>query len=234
MAARLAQRPTLPPILPKSQPLVLPQHLASCCVLSLLPIQSNKWIDHSGNGIHGTNHGASPSAKGRHGFTWSFDGVDDHFNCGNSTVLNFSDYITIATWIYSYTQAQPRIIASKYNTNWSTIWNGWVLQQDSRWIYFYYSDGTYPRISITSSTQISSNTWYFVVIVISTYTGKLYLNGVLDKTESESKSINYSTASLKIAEYGNADFWGLIDTFLIFNEALDASDILALYNATKA
>ena len=57
--------------------------------------------DISGNGNHGTVHGASISADrfGQENQAYFFDGVDDYIDLGNSTSLNPANLITVSAWV---------------------------------------------------------------------------------------------------------------------------------------
>jgi len=62
-----------PSKLPLRRPLRRPFKLDSACVLCLMPIEGNKWVDWSGNGNHGTIDGAVWSANGPQGKNLKFN-----------------------------------------------------------------------------------------------------------------------------------------------------------------
>ncbi len=99
-----------------------------------------------------------------------------------------------------------------------------------------YSSGG-QAYSFTSNATINLNTWYFVALTrTTTDSGKLYLNGLLDKTGTfPSGTLAVNNDLLRIGESGGfVRYWnGLIDDVRIYNRALSAAEIAAIYNATK-
>jgi len=76
----------------------------------------------------------------------------------------------------------------------------------------------------------SLNEWHFVV---GTYDGsqiKLYTDGTLSSSTPKTGAITPATT---VSYIGRLDFNGKIDDFRIYNRALSAAEIIALYNASR-
>ncbi len=106
----------------------------------------------------------------------------------------------------------------------STLWMG------------YASDGSLAisnsNVDIKSSTISSSTSWQHLVAVVSGGTLRAYMNGVLVGSASMGSR---AADTLLLGEYigyiGTFSFPGIIDDVRVYNRALSASDIAALYAA---
>lgn len=233
MATRLAPRPILPATKPPPQPITLPPRLATNCVLDLQTIQSTKWVDRSGHGNHGTNYGATPTAKGRNGFAWEFDGVDDKLDCGNDASLNLTTSFSISAWINVTTWTTNNGIVTRMTA--SHVRNWVIYLYDNNEIGVLIGTGAdYDRIT-SAGNNLDVNQWIHITY---TYDGtsRLYINGAVQANTSTAVLVGLQSTPLNIGvKYtSNASpFEGLIDEVNLFTIALSASDISALYEAGK-
>jgi hypothetical protein len=76
------------------------------------------------------------------------------------------------------------------------------------------------------STTLSLNTWYCGAVTFSNVSGwKLYLNGILDGSNSNTTTFN-NDGELRIGAFGNPNnFSGRIPLALVYNRALSAYEI---------
>ena len=85
-----------------------------------------------------------------------------------------------------------------------------------------------------ASTFPGLNQW---VMVTATYDGnaaKMYINGVLGGSSNISSSVTSTNMFIGASNSGGyQDFPGLIDDVRIYNRALSAAEVQALYNAEK-
>jgi hypothetical protein len=92
-------------------------------------------------------------------------------------------------------------------------------------------------LGINSISTFNANTWYFIAF---TYNGSMldiYVNGQLDKSLATTQGIG-SPASFATGighSNGAGGFWwnGLISDVRLYNRALSAAEIQAIYNAEK-
>ncbi len=93
--------------------------------------------------------------------------------------------------------------------------------------------------NVTAGTTYSANytftigTWYHIVVTQTGSTIATYINGTSLGSQTV-QPVSTGSTSNAIGSYANASFANdIIDDVRIYNRALSASEILALYNATK-
>ena len=187
-----------PPPLPPKQPF----RLHPSCVLALLPQQDAVWWDYSGYGNHGVPHGPKPTAKGRYGFAWEFDGVDDYVVVRNDPSLNFgTGDFTLQARIYSrgfrWQGSAWNVILSKHTLAlYPATFYGFYTTSDNR-AYFVVNDHKWLAVS----TTVIKDDWYHLVGTRRGDTLEIFVNGVLEDTGGTSASVD-SPEPLRIPRDG--------------------------------
>jgi hypothetical protein len=180
--------------------------------------------DKSGLANHGVNYGATYTA-GRKGQAANFDGAS-YIEILNSASLDFStdSVFSISLWSKVEDLSKRRYILTRGD--------GFNLQIDENFYRLYL--GNYNNIDTKQKPIL--NKWEFVTLVVSFPERKIeiYLNGILvvSKTLSYSSFNYYSNYLFSIGgdDRGGAKFKGNIDDIRIYNRALTASEVEALYN----
>jgi hypothetical protein len=195
--------------------------------------------DYSGNNASGTLIGSSTlpiwvSGKVGNG-TLSFNGVDSYVASPN--MLNNPTVITISVWIKLSTYPSgPRVgIVSTRNTTTGGGINFDISGTDCAPGKMYLIQNGGSGISSCGNVILNTGTWYYVVAVLNAQGGTLYLNGQQDSILSGSWTWG-TGGSLSIGSVmpGIPYFFpGLIDDVRIYNRALSAAEISALYNGGK-
>jgi len=165
----------------------------------------------------------------------SLDGTDDHAEVTGSSEIQISNPLTISAWIYLTANSStnnPRTIIS-----WGSAGGGQgrifsVLNSSNNLAFWSYQS------SLNSSTSLSLNTWYHVAATVTTGATKLYINGSLDTTGSNTlNSFSYGKTHVGELYYSTTTaarhFAGNIDELALFNSVLTASEILQIYNGGK-
>jgi len=198
--------------------------------------------DGSGNGNRGTLTNGPTWVDGKRGKALNFDGVDDVVNAGSAAVLDnlTASTFSVSAWIY------PRSMGGSFFMKRDSSGNaGWSS-------HIYDSNGrmrvSITRLSglnrITSNNAINTNVWQHVVF---TWSGgtlaaniKIYINGK-ETTYSYTEDINGtldndSANPLTIGgeSDGGSPFPGLIDDVRVYNRALSATEVQALYKSGVA
>lgn len=202
--------------------------------------------DSSGNGNNGTQSGGVVyGVAGKAGNALSFDGVNDYVGVGNN--LEWSGALTVAAWhkrnVKDITNADG-IIGNFYWASDANLRKGWVqryyINTDSFAFLIELTNGsTVEEKQITYTTSVGN--WYYGVAVFDPTTRIVswYVDGVLRGTATGSVGFNQiafdspyqmSTGNNPV---NNGYFPGSIDEARIYNRALSAAEILAIYNATK-
>ena len=185
------------------------------------------------------------------------DGVNDYLALGSTDAssdiaITSSTGISIAFWIYFPTSNVTEIIMASHDNN--SNYAGWWIQKDSTNTFSFHwgkgsgGTGAASRESRVSSTNIMTNTWYFVAITStfahSTATGtNIYINRLTpdDLTISGTANVStpgYSPSGGSTGKIGG-EIFGASDTFgefkmkniAVWNVILDTNDLTSLYNS---
>jgi hypothetical protein len=82
---------------------------------------------------------------------------------------------------------------------------------------------------LTGSANINDNQWHHVAGVYNGSKMDLYVDGKLDASQTASGSLNVSATNVYIGGSPSQSFNGLVDDVRIYNRALSADEIEALY-----
>lgn len=190
--------------------------------------------DGSGNGNHGSLIGqaATTTVAGKMGQALQFDGVNDYVNLPK-TILPGLSAVTVSAWYkpfdtsanydYFFQQAggdlDPVVMA------FSTGGGG-----NSKRFECNIGTGGVNTNTGVGNTQFSDTNWHHVVCVYNGTDIRLYVDNVLDVTPvAKTGTLDTSTNNLTIGyPYGSRK--ANIDDVRIYNRALSATEITALYN----
>ncbi|MFA5887805.1 MAG: LamG domain-containing protein [Candidatus Nanoarchaeia archaeon] len=198
---------------------------------------NNNWLDSSGYNNNGTAYGAVFTTERELGsHAGSFDGSNDHVDCGNSALFDFNlaSNFSISAWVK--TTDTDGIIVSKMGAG--PQYRGYSLMIYQGYLYMpLISDNganNYLAVRETSTGTLTDNQWHHVAV---SYDGsgqasglKMYIDGNAIATTALSNSLTGSTLTtlpLWIGERsdGNYDFSGLIDEVAIWNRTLSAAEV---------
>jgi hypothetical protein len=208
------------------------------------------WWPGDGNAddIIGSNDGAlqggTTFAPGMVGQAFSLDGVDDSIRVPNHPSLNPARALTIEAWIHSASTEGARDIVSKWNDDtgeWSYIFKD---HNDSDKLRIELSESIHNDLAdLEGSTSIPLGTWVHVATTYDAGEGtvRLYFNGIEDAflAIGPGRFIDSSLTDLLIGAVFTGggifeNFAGLIDEVTIYNRALSAQEIQAIFNAGSA
>jgi hypothetical protein len=194
------------------------------------------WTDLSGQGNNGTLTNG-PTFNNANGGLIMFDGANDYINCGpifNYTTQNFS----FSYWIYfnslttnQVNQGPITLFKGQYNSN------GYYVQASSAGnLSFVTNNPGLNFISNTDSGTIITGSWLNIAHVRSGSSVRMYINGI-DKTfvssshpDPTSSGNNFTINTYNVGIFGNTR----IGSFSNYNRALNASEVLQNFNATRA
>lgn len=193
------------------------------------------WADLTGNGNHGQLvNGVRESSDNLGALV--FDGTDDYVDCGNTTSLSAiggTNNITVSSWVF-YTAygggGQPYSVITVKGSPWT-----WLLENPSNTFRFRITAGG-SDVNVADTSTHLLNTWYNVV---GTYDGsnmRIYVNGVLKNTLTQTGTLatNSETAKIGTFQGTNYNLTGRIDNVSIYNRALTASEIQQNFNALRS
>ena len=196
--------------------------------------------DRTPNNNDGNVTGATISGitdrKGQSDKAYTFNGTSDNISITHNAVFNVSS-ITVSAWIKPTTlTGSSTIIGKKYSGGGARTWelmydlNGklyWFISTDSQ---------TILLDEAASATQaIVTGNWYYVVGTYSGGVSFLYINGVQVGTDTGGGTLDTNTLDILIAKnYSTPDYSdGVIDDVRIYNRALSATEVLALYESYR-
>jgi subtilisin-like proprotein convertase family protein len=207
--------------------------------------------DGNANDIRGLNDGAfqgtATFAAAEVGQGFSLNGTTDYVEIPDSPSLDITGQITIDAWIQpTVVTGQGRAILSKYDSGAGQFSYNFFINTDGTLIFAVYHGATPEFRLVKTSAALTANVFTHVAATFNPITQaiKIYVNGqdtnaALHPDSSLLPGINASTTPVRIGTYKEgaslvAFFSGLIDEVEVFNRALCADDILAIYNAGSA
>ena len=204
-----------PPLLPPKQPF----RFHPSCVLALLPQQDPVWFDYSDYDNHGILHGPTPTAEGRYGFAWSFDGADDRIRVPHSPSLDLTNAGTILALLKpnpGFGEIYPRIV-------FKMLAYDLVVNLEGRPVLHLRTGGIdHP---LPAQTLLSPTSWAQITvhwdISFPDNQLRMYLNRKLDNQRELPSPADTVVHDLFIGDVGTGArvFNGLIARALLYNQA---------------
>ena len=222
---------------------ILPTGVSSSNLKLYLPMNEGDGdynYDGSGNQNHGTITGATwatgesghlpMTALVRQNSPMVFDGSDDVVACGDGTSLDMTTAYTLSGWVYldSITGATQFLFGRDDGSN----RNYWIELSGTATVSSV-NFGT-SQVSTTTTTTLTAGVWSHICATYDGSNVKIYLNGALDTSASATGTLDNDDVSFSIgAREAGLDrfFGGLINEVAIWDEALDADAVTALYNS---
>jgi hypothetical protein len=196
--------------------------------------------DGNANDIQGGNNGTPVNgatfAPGKVGQSFSFDGVDDFVTVQNQPSLNLTQALTIDAWVKpSVANQYGGIVEKTVNDHVNTQY---MMDLEGGVVFFrlIVVPGVDHR-TVHSNSAIPINQWTHVAGTWDGAVMKMFINGVQQtETVAVTPPINSGAGPTRIGSLGDNvyRFTGLIDEVEIFNRALSAEEVIALYVADSA
>ena len=197
--------------------------------------------------VYGSNdgsiNGATVGAEGMVGEGFEFNGNSQYIEVPVGSDLNFqSSDFTIGAWVYaeSYPSNYHYGIVSRWGDgSGSQGWKSYalVLHASENFLFRGSVDGFENTMGVYSASSALLNQWVFVVGTREGSNWKLYVDADLRAQDTNDFTINDNGEPLYIGSQGytlsDDVFDGIIDEVMIFNRALNASEIELLYNQSK-
>ena len=190
-------------------------------------------------GNHGTLQNGVTFATGKVGQAFSFDGVDDQVVVPHNPNQNLGSHITIDSWVYPSSLGHGRTIFQKRSS--SNI-GGYVFETagqpfaaDNSLQFVIMIGGVYH--SLGTGSVLTTNTWQHVAATYDGATMRIFVDGIEVANMPQTGTIDATTDPVVIGRnvVNPSSAWqGMIDEVELFNRALSASEIQAIYNAGSA
>jgi hypothetical protein len=183
------------------------------CVLSYVDYAQIK--DMAGNN-NGNVVNAKLVSKGKYGEGFEFNNA--RIETADSDDIDMDDEFTVATWINADTCSETE---------------AGIYEKGEFGLYIYEDDNKcYLRAEVDgddiADIRIGDEKWIHTTLVVSGDHARFYINGTLKGEESIGSLDNAGTLFIG-SDYDNNYFDGKMDEFMIYDEALDASQINKIY-----
>jgi len=216
--------------------------LSSNAVLTVLPCVPAPsglvdWWPGEGNAndVVGTNNGTLVGgvsyAAGEVGQAFSFDGTSGYVSIPDSPSLDiFVSSITVEAWI--------KVNQVTANSDWKGIVtkgnSSWRLQATSQAKTVTFSaTGLSPNQDLKGSRNVNDGQWHHVAGVYDGTNMFVYVDGTLDTSQPATGSISQNSSPEWIGATAQQSYFfnGMVDEASLYNRALTASEIQAIYAA---
>lgn len=193
------------------------------------PGSGTTWTDLSGRGNTGTFTNG-PTFSSINGGSIVFDGIDDYVNCGNSSILNVGNNITVNVWFYVNSNSGYQPILGKVVSDFSL---GWELANSSGGFRTTFRPSA-NIIDITAGVLIVGN-WYMGTMTFDNAIVKLYLNSVQTGSSTSGGPVTLnSTEPLSIGRRVQGNYYnGRVSHVSIYSRVLTDIEIQRNFNALR-
>ena len=198
------------------------------------PGSGTTWTDLSGRGSIGELVN-SPIYNSSNGGYFQFV-TDDYIKIPNNTALD-TQTPTVEVWVKTNATTQSGFWFEKgqVNTQYSLFQEGNAIQ----WRQYLSTGPTLTNLSTTTATYMNTSSWYQVVGTYISGSRKLYINGVLVNSDSQTGLINTDANGMSIGVYGGYSgargyyYNGNLAICRVYNRVLTASEIQQNFNALR-
>ncbi len=196
---------------------------------------STVWNDISQRGLIGTLTNGPTFSNTKVG-SIVFDGVDDYVDIPTSPIVNTSyNNWTIDVWMRPGALVSRFISPSSGGTSFNFITYDAVNQRPTLNI-SETSIGGNIRVRAGTVRSMLVNNWSMLTISINNLSIKIYVNGILTNTYTETIDIVSWEGSWRLGQRYNNTFWYLGEIAMVktYSRELSSSEVLQNYNATKS
>jgi hypothetical protein len=188
--------------------------------------------DESGNGNNGAVNGVTLTA-GRNGnvnSAYNFDGINDYIEIANDTIFELTDRITISAWIKDAVETGVVVGKCDYMPGGTCNFELFTADGGSFGFHFY----RYGWHRVQSTISITDGNWHHIVGTYNRSRIVIYLDGVENNYVNDTSTMKAYGERLQIGQKQSSwpfDYYkGSIDDIRIYNRALSAEEILALFH----
>ncbi len=195
--------------------------------------------DYSGTNATGSWYGSQVGTTGGYyssgkigPYTGAFDGTSTYVvNAANNSAFTLTNAVTMVAWVKVNASGTDMKIISKRPSYVLTVYNNNIPETE-----IFIGGSSQDTRSAGGGTTLVNGVWYQIAGTYDGSTVKTYVNGVLDRQVSASGIMSSTTYAIDLGKTadGIANYFnGLIDDARVYNRALTAAQIAALYNGGK-
>jgi hypothetical protein len=197
------------------------------------PRSGTTWFDRSGINSSGELVNSPVYNSSNFGF---FQFVTDDFaRIANNTALD-TQTPTVEVWVKTNATTQNGFWFEK-----GTVNSQYSLFQEGTGIQWRMNiGGTITNLTTTTATYINTSNWYQVVGTYTSGSRRLYINGVLVNSDTQTGTIATNSGGMSIGVYGGFSgsrgyyYNGNLSSCKVYNRALTASEVSQNFNALRS
>jgi hypothetical protein len=191
------------------------------------------WTDLSGLGNNSTLEN-SPTYSSLNNGSLAFNGSTTRAIIPNNTALD-TQTPSVEVWIKTNALSQNGFWFEKgdVNTQYS------LFQNSDGTIYWRQNIGGITNLVTTASSVINATNWFQVVGTYTSGVRRLYVNGTLVNSDTQSGTIATNSAGMSIGVYGGFSgsrgyyYNGNLSTCRVYNKSLSAAEVMQNFNALR-
>ena len=186
------------------------------------------------NTHNGTAQGGLTYGVGKVGTAFVGNGTNGYVSLPVNN-FNFTGDFSISCWFKTSTVSGNQMIFSNLMYNGGAR-KGYYIALVGGAVEVMLANQPSSTQLIATTSVISINTWYNIVLVRESGVVKIYLNGTLLITDTNAISLSYITTTPSIGAYTNGvttiwHFNGIVDALNVWQKSLTQSEITELYNS---
>ena len=190
------------------------------------------------NDSKGTNNGTAVGGltygTGKVGTAFQFNGSNAYVSLPVNN-FNFTGDFSISCWFKTSNVSGNQMIFSNLMYNGGAR-KGYYIALLGDTVYVWLANTLSFQQNISTSSIISINTWYNIVVTRESGFVKLYVNNSLIVTDTNAITMEYVYTTPSIGAYTNGattmwHFNGIVDALNVWQKALTQSEITELYNS---
>lgn len=195
------------------------------------PGTGTAWNDLSGNGSNGTLTNGPTYNSSNLGF---FQFATDDFAAIPNNVALDTQTPTVEVWVKTNNTTQNGFWFEK-----GTVNSQYSLFQEGGSIQWRMSIGGITNLTTTTATYMNTTNWYQVVGTYTSGARRLYINGVLVNSDTQTGTIATSNGGMSIGVYGGFNggrgyyYDGNLSSCKVYNRALTAQEVQQNFNAVR-
>ena len=198
---------------------------------SSYPKSGTTWTD-----LAGSNNGTltnGPTFDSDNGGSIVFDGGNDYVTLGNDTSLELQNLSILAWFNLDTLEADIDFYSSAADNGTNGYRLGTTGSTEIIWLV---GDASGYTLKFSSGLSASTGEWKCVTATYDSSNLRIYIDGLLNVTESATKTITHANPIAiggRGGDLGNHGFDGKIAIVQVYDRALTAAEILQNYNAQK-
>lgn len=166
--------------------------------------------------------------------SFSFNGTNQVIISPENSVLN-TQTPTVEVWVKTNATTQNGFFFEKGNVN--TQYS--LFQESTDTVWRMRLNGTLLDMRVATATYINTSSWAHIVATYSSGSRRLYINGNLVSSDSQTGTIDTNANGISIGAYGGYNgsrsyyYNGEIGLVRVYNRALSAAEVRQNFNAIR-